>query len=126
MTVSIADLQVEELSAAAAHRKVSNVRPPVCRWGSCFKHVPLEGLGGAELSGSWWQEGKGDPLEKYCGDNPEADECRCASLHLPQSMGVSGWSQASSAEAPGVFLRARACLPVNLPYCGISLRCALL
>ena len=24
------------------------------------------------------QEGKGDPLEKYCGDNPEADECRCA------------------------------------------------
>jgi len=36
---------VEELSAAAAHRKVSN-------------------------------EGKGDPLEKYCGDNPEADECR--------------------------------------------------
>ncbi|KAK9833479.1 hypothetical protein WJX81_008569 [Elliptochloris bilobata] len=36
---------VEELSAAAAHRKVA-------------------------------QEGQGDPLEKYCGDNPEADECR--------------------------------------------------
>ena len=26
------------------------------------------------------QEGSGDPLEKYCGDNPEADECRCASF----------------------------------------------
>ena len=31
------------------------------------------------------QEGKGDPLEKYCGDNPEADECRCASLCFPKA-----------------------------------------
>jgi len=28
------------------------------------------------------QEGKGDPLDKYCGDNPEADECRCAPAAL--------------------------------------------
>ena len=27
------------------------------------------------------QEPKKDPLEEYCEDNPETDECRCATAH---------------------------------------------
>lgn len=120
MTVSGLYLQVEELSAAAAHRKVSNVRPPVCRLGSCFKQLPLERLEGLNFLVFWWQEGKGDPLEKYCGDNPEADECRCASLSFPKAwVCLAGRTAALLTHL--FVLQTRACLFLFLPECGVSL-----